>query len=261
MRSLQLITFLFLFGLPIAAQPERVAASDFDRLVRRGVERVESGPHRHTWKVESSPNPVIGSVEVDSRRSLRVWHLDVRSRVESECIVIGVRMYHRSADYPWISQTRDEFKEGQNALHAIMKETRRADPDAFLRARARTVGNPAIFHAVMNPKTVVLLYSVVGSGLKSTVTFVGSRPHKGKPARFYRLEWDNFGVEPKAPNAIATRGSIVFAFDSETGAILSAEKHSEWISDSKLKSSSTTDEWEIDPSIVVNPPATWSEKK
>jgi hypothetical protein len=179
MRKLVLTYAVFLCTLTVAGQAER-ATADLPGMVNRGLNISTRGAYRYTLKIEQNKTVIF---EVDSQGSLRVKDSDDRTGVISECVIIGERIYHRWGDYPWISQTKDEFEKAQAALGAAVKEARaKKDTEAFQRAKSATLNNPAIFRALWKPASNAVVGADSSGMSDKSIAFLGNLRYKDKLA-------------------------------------------------------------------------------
>jgi hypothetical protein len=259
MRKLLLTYAVLLCTLTVAGQAESVTVADLHGMVHRGLKISTRGAHRYTLKMEQNKTVVL---EVDGKGSLRVKDSDDRAGVISECIIIGERMYHRWGNYPWISQTRDEFDKAQATLGAAIREAKaKKDTEAFQKAKSATLNNPAIFRALWRPASNAVVGSDSSGMSDKSIAFVGNLPYKDTLASFYRLHGNTSKFTSPTPGLLSIETDIVYAFDPKTGALLQAQMRQDVVYESTKKTFFTTDEWEQDMSIVITPPDSGAEKK
>jgi hypothetical protein len=256
MRRLTFAITVLLCTLTAVGQGERSIVPDLRGIVNRGFKVTARSAYRHTLKVEQIQRITL---EVDAKGSIRVKHYDDRSGVISECITVGGRIYHRWGNYPWMSQTKDEFEKAQVVLTAAIKEAKaKKETEAFQKAKAATLNNPAIFHALWRPTSNAIVASNSSAASEPSIAFLGNLPYKNKLAGFYRLI---LNTTHSAPPSFALRTEIVYTFDLENGALLKAQTRQDQVYESKTKTFFTTDEWEPDPSLVITPPVIGASKE
>jgi hypothetical protein len=252
MNRFAIALIILLSTVFVAGQSDHsVNVTDFPAMVRRGLEVIARRPYRYATILDGHKNITL---EVDANASIRVKSYNSRTGVTGECVIIGERIYHRSGNAPWTSQSKDEFQKAQVQLTAAIKDAR-SKKDTVTQARllGLTINNFAIFYALYRPLSTAVYYPNASGISDKRLKFVGERPYKRKVARFFR--WTgNYGNGTAASNDSVVRTEILYAFDQQTGALLMAETRRDWEYESMPKTQFEINEWEPDTAIVITAP-------
>jgi hypothetical protein len=236
-----------------------VRPDDFNPLLWKGWSATGLAARQGLRYIETHGDWVL-TVEVDRIGSGRASYVNTATGVvDSECVVVGDKIFERLRKGQWTLRTRAEYMAEMEAMRKALDKAR-SEKDHRGYERIQAAGMIRATFAAVNSQHVPwfgsgnLLTVSHGSLDDTVITTSGLENINGRSTRMYKVTGVNNKLPPTVRGAILkNRHENDYWFDEKTGAIVKARARKDEFRGGEVVTNIFTYEWELDPRIEIRP--------
>lgn len=247
----------------VGQQPASAMTSDdFSRMFWKGWKTTGLAARQGLRYTETRGDWVL-TVEADRSRSGRASYVNTASGVvDSECVVIGDRIYERRGRGQWTVRTRAEYM-AEHAVLIAARDKARAEKDhradERIHAEITVKARIAALNAQHVPWFGMASLMIFSNGFLDDrmITTSGWVRLNGRSVRMYKIAGVNNKLAPTVRGDVRkNRHENDYWFDEKTGAIAKARTRVDEFRGDRIVTNIVTYEWELDPLIEIKAPDT-----
>lgn len=250
------LLFLMTVSYTVAQQPEPIIKpEDFSRTFWDGWRALWNRTGEGLRYTETRGDWVL-AVESDRNGSARASYVNTATGfLDSECVVVGDKMYERSGSTAWAMRTVAEYKAEQAAKADSLTKARAANDHATY-SRIFAAHNIRATNSAMMARIIFNFgQGVLNPPLNGVIAATGSASLNGRIVKMYKLTAPYRDMPPTlGGSAYKVRHEREYWFDERTGAIAKARSRNDTVVGSQTTTEIVLFEWHIDHSLAITPP-------